>query len=173
MSKSQWCTFEIDLKLTSLLVDVAWRSHQKKVHGITASDQEPGGFQYDIYLIYKLQTTQIKMWYMRILINQWSLIGGWCFTFNHVCVLWLQIILSCQNCARKSVESKKGHGDHKAVEHGLENRRAVLPISSNILMYRISKDMKRTQRRIKSMVQFLCLRVLSSPISKASRTQLS
>ena len=26
------------------------------------------------------------MWYMRILINQWSLIGGWCFAFNQVCV---------------------------------------------------------------------------------------
>ena len=32
------------------------------------------------------------------------------------------------------------HGDHKAIEHGLENRLAVLPISSNILKYRISKN---------------------------------
>ena len=115
------------------------------------------------------------MWYMRILINQWSLIGGWCFAFNQVCVcvLWLQLILSCQNCARKSVESKKSHGDHKAMEHGLENRLAILPISCNILKDRISKNMKRTQRRMKSMVQFLFLRVPSSPISKAYRAQRS
>ena len=51
-----------------------------------------------------------------------------------------QLILWCQNCARKSVESKKSHGDHKAIEHDLENRLAVLPISSNILKYRISKN---------------------------------
>ena len=33
------------------------------------------------------------------------------------------------------MESKNSHGDHKAVEHVLENRRPVLPISSNILNY--------------------------------------
>ena len=88
----------------------------------------------------------MEMWYMRILINQWSLIGGCCFTFNQVCVLWLQLILSRQNCARKSVESKKSHEDHKAMEHGLEKRLAILPISSNILKYRINKNMKRSQK---------------------------
>ena len=50
------------------------------------------------------------------------------------------------------------------MEHGLENRFAILQISSNILKYRISKNMKRTQiKRMNSMVQFLCFRVLSSP----------
>ena len=40
------CTFEIDLKLTPLLFDVAWKEmSQKKVHQITASDEEPGGLQ--------------------------------------------------------------------------------------------------------------------------------
>ena len=41
----------------------------------------------------------------------------------------------CNSSCQKSVESNNSHGDHKAVEHVLENRRAVLPISSNILKY--------------------------------------
>ena len=51
-----------------------------------------------------------------------------------------QLILWRQNCARKSVESKKSHGDHKAIEHGLENRLDVFPISSSILRYTICKN---------------------------------
>jgi len=47
--------------------------------------------------------------------------------------------------ARKCVESKKSHGDHKETEHGLENMLAGLPISSNILKYRTSKNRKRSQ----------------------------
>ena len=43
----------------------------------------------------------------------------------------------CKKIGRKQ---KKSHGDHKAIEHGLENRLAVLLISSNILKYRISKN---------------------------------
>ena len=113
------------------------------------------------------------MWYTGGLINQWSLIGGWCFTFNQLWVLWLQLILSCQNCPIILVESKKSHGDHKALEHGLANRRAVLPISSNILKYRISKKMKKPKNSWKSMAQFLSLRVLSLPASKKIVQQLS
>ena len=45
---------------------------------------------------------------------------------------------------------QKSHGDHKEIEHGLENRLSGLPISSNILKYRTSK----TKRRMKLMVQF-------------------
>ena len=51
-----------------------------------------------------------------------------------------QLILWCQNCARKIGRKQKSHGDHKAIEHDLENRLAVLPIWSNILKYRISKN---------------------------------
>ena len=67
------------------------------------------------------------------------------------------MVLYVQSCAccdcnsschgkRKSVESKESHGDHKEIEHGLENRLSGLPISSNILKYRTSKKRKRTPK---------------------------
>ena len=73
---------------------------------------------------------------------------------------------------QKHVESKKSHGDHEEIEHGLENTLGGLPISSNILKYRTSKNRKRSQWQAKPMVQFLCLWVQSCPhlISKASPT---
>jgi len=144
-------------------VDVPWRSH-KKVHGRTASDEEPGGLQYDI------QETNILHADYMIHENFDQPVT------SQVCVLSLQLILSCQNCARKSVESKKSHGDHKAMEHGLENRLAILPISSyhpNFWRTELARTWKEPNDGWNSMVRFLCLQVLSSPISKASRTQRS
>ena len=41
--------------------------------------------------------------------------------------------------ARSMSKAKKSHGDHKEIEHGLENTLGGLPISSNILKYRPGK----------------------------------
>ena len=65
-------------------------------------------------------------------------------------------ISSCHVRTLRENRLKKKHGDHEAMEHGPENRLAILPISSNILKYSISKNMKRTQRRMNSMVQLRC-----------------
>ena len=70
------------------------------------------------------------------------------------------MVLHIQSCVRavtathlvmselceKSVGNKKSRGDHKAVEHGLENRLDVLPIPSNILKYGINKNMKKNPK---------------------------
>ena len=69
----------------------AWRLAMKKIHYIHIY----------IYTVYNAVYINKEMWYMKILI-----IGGWFFTFSHVRVLWLQLILSWEDCARKSVESK-------------------------------------------------------------------
>ena len=69
-----------------------------------------------------------------------------CYTTDYLgrdVITWeILINSSCdvRTVQEKSVESKKSHGDHKAIEHDLENRLAVLPIWSNILKYRISKN---------------------------------
>ena len=70
--------------------------------------------------------------------------------------------LVMEDLARNMSKAKKSHGDHKEIEHGLENTLGGLPISSNILKYRTSNNRKRSQWQAKPMVQFLCLWVLSS-----------
>ena len=112
-----------NLKLTSLLVDVAWRSHKKGSRDNRKWRAWRLAIPHIIYLLI-CYTTDTTDYLDRDVIHE---------NFD-------QLILWCQNCARKSVESKKSHGDHKAIEHGLENGLDVFPISSNILRYTICKN---------------------------------
>ena len=141
----------------------------KEFHVIPTSDEDPQGLQSDIIyfnILISYTTDYIEMWYMRHLINH-----RWMVLHVQSCVRAVTAThLVMSELCEKSVENKKSRGDHKAVEHGLENRLDVFPISSNILKCGINKNMKRTQKRMKSTAQFLCLPVPSWPISKASRT---
>ena len=94
---------------------------------------------------------------------------------NRIVISERWMILHVQSCAHavtathlvmgelceKTRWKQKSHGDHKEIGYGLESGPAGLPISSNILKYRTSKNMKRTQRRTKPIVQFLLLRKLT------------
>ena len=156
-SKSQWCTFEIDLKLTALLVDVAWK--EKSQNKFTKYQQVIKSLEACNKTCTSIANSRNKeMWYMIILI--YLIVSSDCWMVLHVqscahTVTATHLVMGepCQKMCRK----QKKHGDHKEIEHGLESMLSGLPISCNILKYRTSKNRKRTRRWMKPMVQFLCL----------------